>query len=254
MRINWAEGSSGLRKKRRQTNSSPNPPSSSVSFQEYKLYYESAERVTDRRLAMNRWNYSVSVAVVLAIGAVITWSASRESFAFVGVCGVLVLSIMAALLCTFWVKQIDDFKALNGAKFSILNSMAPDVVFDGPDGPSVAQSYRPFEREWDMLSASQAVQKVPRGRLRGALVLSSSGAEYFIPKALRILFLGIALTTVILAGLSWSSITKSISPFSTQPSVSPTPTPTPTPAPAPVPGSVPPTTTAPTTQPSPTTT
>ena len=29
------------------------------SFDEFKLYYESTEKVTDRRLDTNRWNYSI---------------------------------------------------------------------------------------------------------------------------------------------------------------------------------------------------
>ena len=31
------------------------------SFDEFKLYYESAEKMTDRRIANNQWNYSVAL-------------------------------------------------------------------------------------------------------------------------------------------------------------------------------------------------
>lgn len=211
----------------------PDPPP--VSFEEFKLYYESAERVTERRLAMNRWNYSISVAVLIAVGGVLTWSASKDSFAFVGICGVIVLCAIASLLCTYWVRQIDDYKALNNAKFAVLNKMAPNVVFEGSNGRTDARSYRPFEQEWEILKDGKNLQIGPSGRIRNALVLSSSGAEYYIPKAFRALFLAIAGVTALFAMLSWSTVTESISPFS-RPSptpsaknpVSPSPTQSPT--------------------------
>lgn len=213
-----------------------------VSFEEFKLYYESTERVTERRLAMNRWNYSVSVAVLIAVGGVLTWSASKEPFTFVGICGVIVLCVIASLLCTFWIRQIDDYKALNNAKFAVLNDMAYKVVFEGSNGRTDARSYRPFEQEWEILKKGENLRRAPSGRIRNALVLSSSGAEYYIPKAFRLLFLSIAGATALFAISSWSFVTQSISPFSRpspSPSVTPNRSPTPTQASTPSPGSSP---------------
>jgi hypothetical protein len=191
----------------------PVPPEP-VSFEEFRLYHATTERVTDRRLALNRWNYSILVATLLAIGAVLTWSTTRRSYVLVGLCGVVVLSGAAILLCTYWIQQISDFKSLNAAKFRILNEMAPLIVFDGPSGPSAARSYRPFEREWDDLQEQQAVSKVPTGRLRHTLALSSSGAEYFIPRAFRVLFAVILLLAVTFGAISHDIVFDQISPFS----------------------------------------
>jgi hypothetical protein len=41
-----------------------------LSFDEFKLYYESTEKVTDRRLETNRWNYSICIATLVAIAAI----------------------------------------------------------------------------------------------------------------------------------------------------------------------------------------
>lgn len=191
----------------------PVPPEP-VSFEEFRLYHATTERVTDRRLALNRWNYSILVATLLAIGAVLTWSTTRPSHVLVGLCGVVVLSVAAILLCTYWIQQISDFKSLNAAKFRILNEMAPLIVFDGPNGPSAARSYRPFEREWDDLQEQQAVSKVPTGRLRHTLALSSSGAEYFIPRAFRVLFATILVVAVTFGAISHDIVFDQISPFS----------------------------------------
>jgi hypothetical protein len=188
-----------------------------VSFEEYRLYYATTEQVTDRRLGMNRWNYSILVATLLAIGAVLTWATAQPTNALVGACGVIVLSAMAFLLCTYWIHQITDFKLLNQAKFKVLNEMAPLVIFDGPDGISPARSYRPFEREWEDLQELQAVSKVQTGRLH-SLALRSSGAEYFIPRAFRVLFAAILLATLVFVVISHDVVLDQISPFDKLPS------------------------------------
>lgn len=90
-------------------------PSVPVSFEEFRLYYESAEKVTERRLSANRWNYSVSTAIILAISGILSWSTSHETFRFVAAVATLFLSGMAFFFCGFWVSQIDSFKALNTA-------------------------------------------------------------------------------------------------------------------------------------------
>jgi len=43
------------------------PPGPRFSFDEFKLYYDSTEKVTDRRLETNRWNYSICVAILVAV-------------------------------------------------------------------------------------------------------------------------------------------------------------------------------------------
>ena len=44
------------------------------SFEEFQLYYESTEKVTDRRQNGNKLNYSICVAVLLAIAYIWNWS------------------------------------------------------------------------------------------------------------------------------------------------------------------------------------
>lgn len=88
-----------------------------LSFEEFKLYYESAEKVTERRLSANSWNYSLCVAIVVAIAVMINWTVGNRPFFYVALVGVIVLSLMATFFCSLWLGQIDDFKLLNNAKF-----------------------------------------------------------------------------------------------------------------------------------------
>lgn len=179
----------------------PDDPTPHVSFDEYRLYYESAERVTDRRLEVNRWNYSIAVTTLVAIGLVLVWGTNNPTHELVGIAGVVLLSIMAFFHCSFWIRQIDDFKVLNTEKFSILNEMAPHVRFQ-PAGPyERIGSAEPFRREWDGMIEDHAITEINRTGLRRMLALRSSGAEYFIPNAFRTLFVLVAVGTLVLGGL-----------------------------------------------------
>jgi hypothetical protein len=183
-----------------------------VSFDEYRMYYESAERVTSRRLEINRWNYSIAVTTLIAIGLVLVWGTSNSTHVGVGIAGVIMLSVMAFLHCTFWLRQIDDFKALNTEKFAILNDMAPHVRFP-PVGPYARiRSAEPFQREWDAMIEENAVREINRTGLRRMLVLKSSAGEYFIPNAFRVIFVLVIVGTLVLGLLA----NHNFSPFFTK--------------------------------------
>ena len=70
-----------------------------VAFDEFKLFYDSAEKVTDRRNSANRWNYSICIAILGAIAAIISWSLSKPTFLIIGIVTVVLLAGMAALYC-----------------------------------------------------------------------------------------------------------------------------------------------------------
>src|ERR1700704_3656647 len=98
-------------------NKSPKDQERWFSFDEFKLFYESAEKVTDRRLETNRWNYSICVATLLATAVIANWSLKDGTFFFVGGIAIFMFSTMAILFCALWVGQIRAFKQLNKAKF-----------------------------------------------------------------------------------------------------------------------------------------
>jgi hypothetical protein len=168
------------------TNSTSAPPAC-YSFEEFRLMYESAERVTDRRLSGNKFNYSIGVGVVLAIAAVANWSISNPQYKYTGFTLILLLSVMGIIYVRLWHKQTLDFKALNTAKFRVLNEMAPLVRFKAGeniyDGGIV--SFQPFDREWKILQELHALQRPAKRR---AIALSSTDAELFIPNAFQAIF------------------------------------------------------------------
>lgn len=170
-----------------------------LSFDEFKLYYDSTEKVTDRRLETNRWNYSICIAILIAIATITNWSLSNPALTWVGLAADALLSVMAILFCALWIGQIRDFKNLNNAKFAVLNDMAPSVDFD-IENPGAVTSFCPFDKEWKKLTELHALQEVGRSNV---IALKSSNIEYFIPKAFAALFLAILVTLVLLASTHW---------------------------------------------------
>jgi hypothetical protein len=170
-----------------------------LSFDEFKLYYDSTEKVTDRRLETNRWNYSICIAMLVAIATITNWSLSNPSLVWVGLTADTLLGIMAILFCALWIGQIRDFKNLNNAKFAVLNEMAPKVDFD-IEHPGTVVSFCPFDKEWKRLSELQALQDVGRSNI---VALKSSNVEYFIPKAFGLLFVSILVVLGSLLATHW---------------------------------------------------
>ena len=176
--------------------------SARFAFEEFKLFYESTEKVTDRRLESNRWNYSICVAILVADAVIINWSLARPSFILLSITAVIVLSLMAALYCTLWIGQIRDYKALNNAKFDVLNSMAPHIAF-GESKTDQRISFCPFEKEWASLQKANAVEEVYRSNI---VALRASNMEYLIPRAFRILFLGTIAAAIAFSVWNWDSV------------------------------------------------
>ena len=189
------------------------PGKQKLSFEEFKLYYEATEKVTDRRIETNRWNYSICIAILVAIAVLTKWSLTSAHLLWLGLVAVVMLCTMAVLFCMLWIGQIRDFKKLNNAKFIVLNAMAPDVEFD-PDNPGKVVSYCPFEKEWNKLSEMNALDEVGRSNI---VALKSSNIEYFIPKAFAVLFAAIFVALVAVTVSNWPP-TKLVSPPTSGPS------------------------------------
>jgi len=180
---------------------------SKYSFEEFRLYYQSAERVSDRRLETNRWNYSICIANLVAIAISVNWGIQSTELTWIGLSAAMLLSVLATFFCALWVVQIQDFKNLNTAKFSVLNDMAPNVHFETSSELNIS-SFTPFQREWRSLEKLDAIQKVGRSNI---VALKSSSIEYFIPKAFFVLFclVIVAIATVSIANWPLSSLAQS---------------------------------------------
>lgn len=172
----------------------PVPTPTIYSWEEYKLYFETTEKVIDRRIALNAWNYGICVALLVASGLLANWLASKSELRLTLLFAIGVLSIMGMLLARLWYRQVKDLKLLNNAKFEVLEAMAPQVIF--PDG---RPSFEAFKKEWIILGQRGATAK--RWGLR-VKVLKSSGAEFALPWSFGAVF---ALVLTLVVAIGWSN-------------------------------------------------
>lgn len=153
------------------------------SFQEFRLMYESAERVTDRRLGMNRTNYTICLGVVIGIGLTTDWAVNHSEYFYWGMAAIMALTALGILFCIGWINQIRDFKNLNSAKFQVMAEMTAHMRFETEYG-ELPVSSRPFDREWEILQNTQnaLTQHGP------SKALSSTTVEYLLPRGLILVY------------------------------------------------------------------
>lgn len=153
-----------------------------VHFEEFRMYLESAERTTDRRLELNKSNASLSLLILAGIGAIVSWSFGKGEVEPYSVFIIAAISLLAAIFCRWWWKQVVSYKDLNSAKFEVLNGMAPRIVF-----PDVADqsccSDQPFLKEWDILKEKQSL-----GGYKKGFALGASLSELTVPITFMIAF------------------------------------------------------------------
>nr|WP_188477190.1 hypothetical protein [Primorskyibacter flagellatus] len=158
------------------------------------MYLDTAERITDRRLELNKSNAATSLLIMAGIGAISSWSFGKPDVQAYAVFVVGSISVLAAIFCRWWWQQIVSYKDLNGAKFEVLNEMAPLIVF--PDETS-CRSFEPFSKEWRAMENKMALQKY-----KSRLALGASLSELTVPITFMTAFCAIFLITVVVSMVS----------------------------------------------------
>lgn len=166
-----------------------------VHFDEFRMYLESAERTTDRRLELTKTNASLSVLIFAGIGAIVSWSFGKPEVQPYAILIVALIGLLATIFCLWWLKQIISYKDLNNAKFSVLEEMAPSVVFtEESDKP--CESFQPFKREWEIYE--QILKNKSLQRFTAGKALSASISEITVPATFMASFFLILLTCIFL--------------------------------------------------------
>lgn len=177
------------------------------SFEEFKLMFESTEKVTDRRHSHNKTNYSICAAILVAIAFVWKWASEKTDYFFCGLLFILVISFFAFIFCRLWLGQMQDFKNLNTAKFDVLEKMSKDLFFEETPRHTKLISFQPFKKEWEYLK-KEGLLKERRGT--SALAMGATRIEEFLPKAFMFMFILITiislLSLVLNPSKSWEGI------------------------------------------------
>jgi len=172
-------------------------------FQEYEMFYATTEKVTEWRQSLNRFNYSISSAIVVGIAAIANWSLTTPRYATVGVASLVFIPLLGIQFCSAWKKQIGDYKQLNNAKFKVLAHMAPRLAYSSDYDKDITPPC-PFDREWKELEAERATTTVKGLNIKA---LSASQQEYNLPRGFQAIYaltLGSAIFALI---VNWGNFT-----------------------------------------------
>lgn len=143
--------------------------SSNVLLEQYKLYVEMADRVSARRIEINKFYTSILAGLLAVVSVVVEKNvfSGFQDIVFVAV------SLLGILLCAIWIVNIHSFRQLNSMKFKIIHEMESNLPF------------RCYEREWEIL------QNKKRKYLRATLV------EQLVPAFLSIPFIALFLYAIL---------------------------------------------------------
>ena len=133
-------------------------------LEQYKLYVEMADRVSQRRDQSNRF-YVTIVSALAAIFVIITrFGVPVDSIPPEVV--FLSIGLFGSVLSVVWMFNIRSYRTLNSAKFEIINRVEKQLPFAG------------YSEEWEIL-------RPPEGKAR---YFQLSRVEQFVPAIFMLLF------------------------------------------------------------------
>lgn len=136
-------------------------------LEQYKLFVEMADRVSQRRDQSNRF-YVTFVAAITGLLMVL----ARFGTSINGIWPVvfLISGLLGAVLSFIWFLNIKSYRTLNTAKFEIINDLERQLPYQG------------YTKEWELLRPATGSPKY----------LQLTRIEQFVPAVIMLLFLGIA--------------------------------------------------------------
>ena len=109
-------------------------------LEQYKLYVEMADRVSQRRDQSNRFYVTIVSALVALLVVLARLGASDVVWA----AALLIAGLFGAALSGIWIQNIRSYRTLNSAKFAIINGIERHLPCAG------------YTVEWEMLRPKDA--------------------------------------------------------------------------------------------------
>lgn len=108
-------------------------PEKQHNFEEFKLLYKSTVKVTEWRNSVNRFHFSVVVAIIAGVGLIFFYGYAQSADAstkLIAQIGIAILSITGVFAARTWLKLLEYYYSLNTAKFAALRACNPQNVFE----------------------------------------------------------------------------------------------------------------------------
>lgn len=107
-------------------------------LEQYKLFVEMADRVSERRLKTNQFYIGI-ISGLLGVLAFILQGTSIELLTKHKDSSIMVIASLGLALNLIWFINIRSFRKLNSGKFKVIHEMETLLPF------------QPYEREWDII-------------------------------------------------------------------------------------------------------
>ncbi|CAK7056143.1 hypothetical protein [Tissierella sp.] len=142
-------------------------------LEQYKLFVDSAHKVTEQRNSTNKFYISLLSGIITAMILFFEKIASDDYLEVI----LFVVGCLGTMLCYAWYSNIKAYKQLNSAKFKVIHEM---------------EQYLPiscFDREWEILGRGENKDKY----------LKLTSIEEKLPILLAIPYILIGIIAIILA-------------------------------------------------------
>jgi len=108
-------------------------------LEQYKLYIEMTDRISNRRDQMNKFYMSLLSGIVVIFSIVI----ESNIFSDFRIMGFIVFSVLGLSLCLLWNINLDSHRRLNAGKFKVIHEIEQNLPF------------LCYEREWEIIGKGE---------------------------------------------------------------------------------------------------
>ena len=132
---------------------------------QYKLYVEMADRVSQRRDQANRFYAGLVSAIIALLVVMGRFGVSGSSWSI----ALLAAGLFGTSLSVIWFINLGSYRALNTAKFRVINNMESQLPYAG------------YTEEWDYLRPAEGP----------ARYFQLTRIERYVPLLIMVLFVGL---------------------------------------------------------------
>lgn len=137
-------------------------------FEQYKLYVDSADRISQRRSSTNSFLLTVNASLVTLYGLTTPLKPIGESAWH------LLVPIAGILVCIAWLSLVENYRSLNSVKFKVIHEIEHDL-------PVSLYGY-----EWHLLERGE-----------GKVYKPVTHIEQWIPVVFILLYVGLGLYSIV---------------------------------------------------------
>ncbi len=138
-------------------------------LEQYKLYVEMADKISERRMQTNKFYISILSALLALLSILISKDSFNQTLTFA------IVSLLGITLSILWYINIKSYRQLNSGKFKVIHEMEQNLPFPC------------YDREWQILGEGKEKNKY----------LQLTRVEKYIPLILSIPYIILLLYVLI---------------------------------------------------------